>query len=129
MRPAGGASGNQAVGQSGNGPIHGFATHYGESYNGQPLGCGTGDYRSDNPEIAAVSPARYAEWPCGTRLRVCGPAGCAVVTRHDACPGCGPNVIDLSESANRLVCGVPEHTCEVTIEAAGAAQRSENRGQ
>jgi hypothetical protein len=106
----------------GAGLIHGQATHYGESYNGQPLGCGPGFgsrdalYHSDDPVIAAVSPARYREWPCGTRLQLCGPAGCAIVIRVDACPGCYANLIDLSEAANRLVCGVPEHTCRVTIE-------------
>lgn len=124
-------------------PILGWATHYGESYQGLPLGCGPfwryarelglnptfsreqhgvgngvwdGVYRTDDPTIAAVSPDRYAEWPCGTKLLVCGPAGCAPVMRVDSCPGCSANVIDLSESANHLVCGVPEHTCRVTIE-------------
>jgi len=103
------------------GLISGQATHYGESYNGQPLGCaGAGLYSSDNPNIAAVSPARYQEWPCGTKLRLCGPGGCAVVTRVDSCPGCYANLIDLSESANRLVCATERypypHTCAVTIE-------------
>lgn len=100
--------------------IHGYATYYGISYQGLPLGCvGAGLYDTNNPQIAAVGPARYGEWPCGTRLELCGPGGCAIVTRLDSCPGCGPNVIDLSESANRLVCAtaaIPyEHTCEVTI--------------
>jgi hypothetical protein len=103
------------------GLISGQATHYGESYNGQPLGCaGAGLYSSNNPNIAAVSPARYQEWPCGTKLRLCGPGGCAVVTRVDSCPGCYANLIDLSESANMLVCATERypypHTCSVTIE-------------
>lgn len=99
--------------------LHGHATHYGASYNGQPLGCGTGVYDSNDPTIAAVSPARYEEWPCGTELLVCGPGGCTIVTRQDACPGCYANLIDLSEAANRLVCATEafpyEHTCEVAI--------------
>lgn len=95
--------------------IQGQATHYGESYNGQTMRCG-GIYSSDNPNIAAVSPARYQEWPCGSKIQICGPAGCHTVTRTDACPGCYANLIDLSESGNRLVCGIPEHTCRVTIQ-------------
>jgi expansin (peptidoglycan-binding protein) len=96
--------------------IRGWATHYGESYQGGVLGCGTGYYKTDNPEIIAVGPSRYAEWPCGTRLRVCGPAGCITATRHDACPGCSPNVLDLSEAGNKLVCGDPPHTCRATVQ-------------
>lgn len=96
--------------------IRGWATHYGESYEGGVLGCGTGYYGTDNPEIVAVGPSRYAEWPCGTKLRVCGPAGCIVATRHDACPGCSPYVLDLSEAGNELVCGDPPHTCRATVQ-------------
>lgn len=96
--------------------IRGWATHYGEAYQGGVLGCGTGYYDTDNPDIVAVGPGRYTEWPCGTKLRVCGPAGCIVVTRHDACPGCSPNVLDLSEAGNRRVCGIPEHTCRATVQ-------------
>lgn len=94
--------------------IDGKATHYGESYNGQPLGCGTGAYQSSNPSIVAVAPTRDREWPCGTVLEVCGLAQCVHVTRHDSCPGCGHNHIDLSESGILAACGVIA-TCEVTI--------------
>jgi len=98
-------------------PIEGWATHYGEAYNGQRMGCqGAGLYSSDDPTIVAVSPERYAEWPCGQQLHVSGPAGSIVVTRQDSCPGCGANVLDLSEEGNRRVCGIPEHTCRVIIE-------------
>jgi hypothetical protein len=90
------------------------ATHYGVSYAGNTMGCG-GIYDPNNPTIVAVGPARYREWPCGTALQVCGAAGCIVVTRQDACPGCHANVIDLSESGNSLVCGGAPHTCRVTI--------------
>ncbi len=96
--------------------IRGWATHYGVSYQDGVLGCGTGHYDTDNPDIIAVGPSRYAEWPCGTKLRIRGPAGCITATRHDACPGCSPNVLDLSESGNKLVCGVPPHTCRVTLQ-------------
>ena len=99
------------------GAIAGWVTHYGESYQGQSLGCGTGVYRSDDPTIIAVGPARYGEWPCGTHLRICGPAGCIEATRQDACPGCSANVWDLAEAGFGAVCG-PEASgsCEVTIE-------------
>jgi hypothetical protein len=96
--------------------IRGWATHYGESFTGGVLACGTGYYHPSNATILAVGPSRDADWPCGTLLRVCGPAGCAVVERQDACPGCGANVLDLSEAGNELVCGIPPHTCRVTIE-------------
>lgn len=83
------------------------ATHYGVSYNGRPLGCGTGLYSSENSEIAAVAPSRYLEWPCGTRLQITNPANGATlnVVRHDACPGCGHNTIDLSEKGLDILCG------------------------
>ena len=96
--------------------VPGWATHYGESYQGGVLGCGTGYYDTENPDILAVGPSRYVEWPCGTKLRVCGPAGCVIVTRHDSCPGCTANVLDLSEAGNRLVCGDPPHTCRATLQ-------------
>ena len=96
--------------------IRGWATHYGESYQGGVLGCGTGYYDTGDADILAVGPSRYEEWPCGTKLRVCGPAGCITATRHDACPGCSPNVLDLSEAGNELVCGIPPHTCRVTLQ-------------
>lgn len=96
--------------------VRGWATHYGESYQGGVLGCGSGYYDTANADIIAVGPARYGEWPCGTKLRVCGPAGCLTATRHDACPGCTANVVDLSEAGSRLVCGDPPHTCRATIQ-------------
>ena len=96
--------------------IQGWATHYGESYQGGVLGCGSGYYDTANPDIVAVGPSRYADWPCGTQLRVCGPAGCLITTRQDACPGCGPFLLDLSEAGNKLVCGDPPHTCRATVQ-------------
>jgi hypothetical protein len=99
--------------------IYGYATAYGPSYNGQVLGCGTGYYASDDPTIMAVGPSRYADWPCGTQIQVCGPAGCIVVTRQDGCPGCYANLVDLSEAANAAVCGAPPNTCRVTLQVVG----------
>ena len=97
-------------------PVAGLVTHYGVSFNGQSLGCGLGSYSSGNPGIVAVGPERYAEWPCGTAFRICGDAGCIIGTRQDACPGCGPNHLDLSESGIGLVCGDQASVCRVSIE-------------
>ena len=98
--------------------MSGHATSYGASYNGHSMGCG-GVYSSNDTTILAVSPARYREWPCGTRVQVCGPAGCIVVIRQDACPGCYANLVDLSEAGNAAVCGSPPHTCRVTLQVVG----------
>ena len=99
------------------GRIQGRVTHYGESYNGQELGCGTGVYRSDDVGIVAVSPVQYSAWPCGTMLRVCGGDGCIDGSRQDACPGCERYQLDLSEAGITIVCGSEEvGTCPVTIE-------------
>ena len=95
--------------------IEGRATHYGEAYNGRGMGCG-GTYWSDDASIVAVGPGRYSAWPCGTVLLVRGPAGEILVRRQDSCPGCGHNVIDLSERGSELVCGAPAHTCAVEIQ-------------
>lgn len=94
--------------------IYGYVTHYGESYNGQTMGCG-GTYWSSDPYIVAVSPARYSEWPCGTILRITGAAGQLDIPRTDSCPGCGPNLLDLSEAGSEVVCGFVGN-CPVTIE-------------
>ena len=77
------------------------------------MGCG-GTYDTADPTIVAVSPDRYESWPCGTRLRVTGPAGTQDVVRTDSCPGCTGNWLDLSEAGHERVCGVG--TCEITIE-------------
>jgi len=97
------------------GTIVGIAYRYDDSLAGLPLGCG-GVYDPDNPDIVAVGPARYDAWPCGTSLRICGPAGCITATRRDSCPGCGANVIDLSRAAFLRVCGWAA-SCSVFIRA------------
>ncbi len=122
------------------------ATHYctgysGCGYEGNSLGCG-GTYSSFNESIVAVGPSRYAEWPCGTQLRVCEAATgrtlaqepntqeaygaglsrvqtlrCISVVRQDSCPGCSHYLIDLSEAGFERVCGpLSVGVCEVTIE-------------
>ncbi|HLF77373.1 MAG TPA: hypothetical protein VJB57_07760 [Dehalococcoidia bacterium] len=99
------------------GPVmSGIATRYGTRFSGRSLGCGTGVYRSDNPQIIAVGPARSREWGCGTLLQVCGKAGCLTGVRVDGCPGCGPNHLDLSESGIALVCGDMADYCRVQIQ-------------
>jgi hypothetical protein len=96
-------------------PTQSLVTHYGESYNGQTLGCGTGLYSSDNPTIVAVSPAREGEMPCGTQLQICGAGGCIIALRQDSCPGCSASLFDLSESAFAAVCGAPSGVCSATV--------------
>ena len=99
------------------GPLYDvIATHYGVAYNGRTLGCGTGYYSSENVMILAVGPSRASEWPCGTLLQICGPLACNLVIRHDSCPGCGRNVIDLSEGGIDYVCGYQTSTCRVSIQ-------------
>jgi len=84
------------------------------------MGCpGAGLYDSADPTIVAVGPSRYADWPCGTALSICGPTGCLTAIRQDACPGCGPFLVDGSESLFRAVCGAgASGSCEISITAA-----------
>jgi len=104
--------------------VGGWATHYGESYRGQPLGCGAGVYDPADPTIAAAAapPGEGRVYPCGALLRVCGLGGCADVVVVDSCPGCwwdretGASTLDLSEAASAIVCGTEGGgTCRVTI--------------
>lgn len=90
------------------------ATHYGESYNGQPLGCG-GTYQSRDDSIGAIGPANYGRLPCGSQITVTGPAGSVSVERRDSCPGCSATLIDLSEAAHEAVCGPGGGICRVTV--------------
>ena len=98
--------------------LSGRATHYGESYNGQPLGCGTGDYSSLDATIVAVGYANFGRFPCGSPILVCGAGGCINATRQDACPGCDAAgvLVDLSEAALDAVCGAEgSSSCQVEI--------------
>lgn len=91
--------------------LPGKVTHYGESYQGQQLGCpDTGLYDSRNPIIIAANPS--SGYACGDRILVIGPAGALVGIHVDTCPGCGPNHLDLSEAGIEIVCG-GQFTCEM----------------
>ena len=90
-------------------------TRYADSLEGNSLGCTQyGTYDPDNPLIVAVGPARHFEWPCGTPLQICGPAGCIIAVRADSCPGCGPNHIDMSRAGVMVVCANATG-CTVTV--------------
>lgn len=93
------------------------ATYYHPSLTGNNLGCTQphgGKYWPWDDSIAAIGPSNYANYPCGTRIIVHGPAGSHIVTRRDSCPGCGHNHIDLSEAAIQLVCG-GTYSCKVSF--------------
>lgn len=98
-----------------------IATRYGDgrlrpngtrepNFNGQSLGCSSrGTYSSTNPSILAAPQHRQQQWHCGTQLVVTNPANGVQlhVVRVDACPGCGANHVDLSESGIAILCGGP----------------------
>ena len=91
------------------------ATHYGESYHGQRMGCTGAPYDTNDPTIVAVGPANYARWPCGATLIITGPTNIPLqVTRQDSCPGCHSTMIDLSEAGILIVCS-GLHTCKVEV--------------
>lgn len=103
-------------------PVYGYGvagevTHYGQSFNGQTMGCPPYDeYWGWNTSIAAVGPSRYQEWPCGTAFTITGPAGTIRVVRQDSCPSCSGTHIDLSEAGFESVCGpLSIGRCRVTI--------------
>ncbi|HWO72572.1 MAG TPA: hypothetical protein VNN21_03350 [Dehalococcoidia bacterium] len=98
-------------------PVDVYVTHYGESYNGHGLGCDDTVYSSFDPTIVAVGPGREREWPCGTAFLICGAGGCLWAERRDACPGCSPYVIDLSERGLYLVCGAGAGVCTARVQA------------
>jgi hypothetical protein len=94
-----------------------WVTHYGESFNGQAMGCDATPYSSENAGIVAVGAERSEDWPCGTILRICGPGSCILAQRSDGCGGCGPYHVDLSEEGLQLVCGPGSGVCQASVEA------------
>lgn len=97
------------------------ATRYGESYEGEPLGCpgytlpaGRADrlYHSADTQILAASPAFYRTWECGKYLQVTNLRNGQQleVVRMDSCPGCGDYQIDLSEAGYAWLCGVDHYS-------------------
>jgi hypothetical protein len=96
--------------------IDGAATHYGEQFNGLPLGCG-GIYSSYDLTIVAVGYDLTEAMPCGTLLLICGSSGCLVGMRQDTCPGCEGAHIDLSESGIDIACGAGSSWCPLRIQA------------
>lgn len=96
--------------------FNGIATAYSDSLAGNMMGCnGAGPFSPADTSVIAVSPAQYAQFPCGTVLEVCGAAGCITGTRQDSCPGCGPYHLDLSRAGFNQVCGVTSSSCSIRI--------------
>jgi hypothetical protein len=99
---------------TGDSTVLGTATFYSDNLDGRTMGCG-GNYTPSNPYIVAVGPAHYDEWPCGTKIEICGPSACLTALRTDSCPGCGPTEIDLSHAGYNTVCGTTASPCPVTF--------------
>jgi hypothetical protein len=98
------------------GSFVGKVTPYADSLAGNSMGCsGTGPFSPSDPTVVAVGPALYTRLPCGTRLSICGTAGCITATRKDACPGCAGNNLDVSRAAYKLLCGSAPYDCPVTF--------------
>lgn len=92
--------------------VRGPVTHYGESYQGQQMGCvGSGLYDTNNPVIIASSP--YGPYECGNKILIIGPVGSLVGFMVDTCPGCPPGQLDLSEAGIAQVCGPGADYCVV----------------
>ena len=96
------------------GTLSGSATAYADSFSGKMMGCmGAGPYSATDVSIIAVGPAMHAQFPCGTKIEVCGPKGCLSGVRKDSCPGCLANHVDLSRAGLTAVCG--PNTCDVRL--------------
>jgi hypothetical protein len=101
----------------------GSITSYNDALAGSTLGCnGYGVYNPDDPTVIAVGPDYYEEWPCGTRLGLCGIdaqsgviTNCIVGIRQDSCPGCISIHLDVSRAAFELLCGPGVIRCAVAI--------------
>lgn len=90
------------------------ATHYGEDYNGQQLGCaGSGLYESANSTIVAVG--YNSQFKCNDHLLIGGPLGTIETWVSDTCPGCVGDNVDLSEAGIAKVCGEGVDICEIVI--------------
>lgn len=90
----------------------GVATFYGEAYRGGPLACSGEPYDPGDPTVAA---GPVDEWPCGTRLKVCG-ATCIEVIVVDRCPGCLGCHVDLSPAGFAQLAPLAAGRVAVTVE-------------
>lgn len=96
------------------GTFSGSATAYHDSFTNKKMGCtGAGPYLPTDISIIAVGPAMYDQFPCGTKIEVCGPKGCLSGVRKDTCPGCLAYHVDLSRAGLTAVCG--PNTCDVRL--------------
>jgi LysM repeat protein len=96
------------------GTLSGSATSYADYFTGRMMGCmGAGPYSPTDVSIIAVGPAMHAQFPCGTKIEVCGPKGCLTGVRKDSCPGCLAYHVDLSKAGLAAVCGPT--SCDVRV--------------
>jgi hypothetical protein len=98
------------------GSYTGQATPYANSLAGNSMGCtGAGPYNPADTSVVAVAAANHLQWPCGTKLSICGPVGCIQGVRKDSCLACGNLDIDLSRAGFNATCGPSANNCKVTI--------------
>ena len=72
-------------------------------------------YNLNDTSVIARAPSEYSRFPCGTKLELCGTAGCINGVVQDACPGCGAFHLDLSRAGFNAVCGVTVGSCAIKI--------------
>jgi hypothetical protein len=98
------------------GTFVGTATPYSSTLAGNSMGCaGSGKYDPNDITVIAVGATQHTQFPCGTRLEVCGTVGCITGVRKDSCFACGPMAIDLSRSGFNATCGASANSCSVRI--------------
>ncbi len=86
-----------------------LATYYGGSDGLCGSKTATGERYNCNAMTAA-----HRTIPLGTKVYVCGPAGCATLRINDRGPYANGASIDLSMAAARVICGKLT-SCRVTI--------------
>ncbi len=95
-------------------PVVYRVTYYGLDFQGGLVYCGYGPFDLNDPTTAASGEGGP---PCHTRLMLCSDTACQEVTIKDACGGCGPYHLDLSQAAWEVL-GRPSHVEAQLLQAA-----------